>query len=81
MGNISINEVQGYLYPVDGSAAFDFVLPYSPSSAGSGGSGGTDGSGSGSGSIPTTGGLGWPLLALLISVGAVLVVRLRRRAG
>jgi hypothetical protein len=80
MGNVQpINQVQGFLYPVDGTAAFDFLLPDSPRGPGSGGTGGSGGSGSGGGSLATTGGLGWPLGALLVSVIAVIVVRLRRR--
>jgi uncharacterized membrane protein YgcG len=84
MGSATIPQVQTFLTPVDGAAAFDFVLPAGSGSGGGGGSGGgsggggSGGGGSGSGSIPTTGGLGWPLLALVTVLAAALAVRLRR---
>jgi len=84
MGNTSVNELQGFLYPVDGTAAFDFVLP----AKGSGGSGGenTDGGGDDTGgdgdddggTIPTTGGLGWPVAAVALAGAAVVARRMRR---
>jgi hypothetical protein len=85
MGNVSVNEAQGYLYPVDGTAAFDFVLPGKAvtqprgGSGGSGGSGGNGGSTGGRGSgLPATGGLGWPLAAVTVALTAAIAVRLRR---
>jgi hypothetical protein len=80
MGNVSAPEAQGYLYPVDGTAAFDFVLgapaarpgvPVPPKTAGGG-------TGSGGGGLPATGGLGWPLLAIAAVTAGLLVRRLRR---
>ncbi len=81
MGNVSTDEVQGYLYPVDGTAAFDFVLPgkaAAPPAGNTGGSGGTGGTG-GSG-LPATGGLGWPLAAVALAASGLAAVRLRRAA-
>jgi hypothetical protein len=83
MGNVSAPEAQGYLYPVDGTAAFDFLV-----GAGKAGSvrpvrvpppATTPGAGGGSGRLPATGGLGWPLLAFA-AIGAGLLVRRLRRA-
>jgi hypothetical protein len=78
MGNVSVPEAQGFLYPVDGTAAFDFVLGDAvrqpPGTPGTGGTGGTGGPGT----IPTTGGLGWPAAAVVLAACAVAAVRLRR---
>jgi hypothetical protein len=86
MGNVSAPEAQGFLYPVDGTAAFDFLVgaraasgtrpvqvppPAAPGS----------GTGSGSGRLPATGGLGWPLVGALALLGAFGVRRLRRPAA
>lgn len=80
MGNVSANEAQGFLYPVDGTAAFDFVLP-GKATGGSGGddTGGNDDDDDG-GTIPTTGGLGWPLGAVALGAAALAVARRRRSA-
>ncbi|HVF06885.1 MAG TPA: hypothetical protein VNA20_18755 [Frankiaceae bacterium] len=90
-----VPQVQSYLYPVDNAPAMDFAVPGRSrpvsgppgGTGGTGGSGGGDGSGpgeggsggSGGGRIPTTGGLGAPLVALALSVGALMLVRRRRR--
>jgi hypothetical protein len=84
MGNVSAPEAQSFLYPVDGTAAFDFVLPgraVAPKGGGSGGgSGGSGGGSSGGGSMPATGGLGWPLAAVTALAAGAVALRLRRRA-
>jgi hypothetical protein len=86
MSNVSVDEAQSFLYPVDGTGAFDFVLPgrASRSSGGTGGSGGSGGSGggggTGGGTMPATGGLGWPLAAVAVAGAALVAVRLRRTA-
>jgi hypothetical protein len=83
--NIPPAAVQSYYYPLDNAPAMDFklgaraaaaVTPVTPpNTAPGGGSGG----GNGPGTIPTTGGLGAPVLALvLLTIG--LAVRRRRRA-
>jgi hypothetical protein len=83
MANVSVAEAQSFLYPVDGTAAFDFVLPGGTAGGGTGGGGGTGtgGGNSGGGTIPTTGGLGWPLAAVTAAGAAVVGLRLRRRAA
>ncbi|HVF19387.1 MAG TPA: hypothetical protein VNA14_03995 [Mycobacteriales bacterium] len=85
MGNVSVNELQGFLYPVDGTAAFDFTLPgkgreIDKDTDGDDDTGGDDGSGGDDdgGTIPTTGGLGWPLAAATVAAAAAFAVRLRR---
>jgi hypothetical protein len=87
MGNVSANELQGFLYPVDGTAAFDFVLP-GPTTPGTGPGPGTgptarpnpptNGGPGGGGTTPSTGGLGWPIVAAGL-LGAAVLVTLRRR--
>jgi hypothetical protein len=88
MGNASVNEAQGFLYPVDNAAAFDFLL--GAKSDGTDGTGGedTDGDGDTGGDgdgdddgLATTGGLGWPLAAAALAGAGLLAVRLRRRAA
>jgi hypothetical protein len=88
MGNVSVDEAQGFLYPVDGTAAFDFLLPGAaaprgPGSGGGGGSGGGSGGGGGGGSggggLPATGGLGWPVAAFVAAGAGLVGLRLRRR--
>jgi hypothetical protein len=90
MGNISVDEAQGFLYPVDGTAAFDFVLPGAAApqgpgggsgggGSGGGGSGGGSGGGAGGGGLPATGGLGWPVAALTAAGAGLVGLRLRRR--
>jgi hypothetical protein len=85
--NIPVDaRVQSYLYPLDNAPAMDFrlgaaatgtavppVVRPPTSGGGSGGSGG-----GGGGTLPTTGGLGAPLLALLLLTIAVGVRRARR---
>jgi hypothetical protein len=85
MGNVSANEAQGYLYPVDGTAAFDFLLGAGTTTVGgTGGTGGTGGSGGsrggGGSGLPATGGLGWPVAAVVAAGAALATYRLRRRA-
>jgi hypothetical protein len=89
MGNVSANEAQGYLYPVDGTAAFEFVVgtgALAPTRSGAGagagaGSGpGTPASG-GSGRLPATGGLGWPGLAVGVLAAGLLLARRRASAS
>ncbi|MCU1590367.1 MAG: hypothetical protein JWP11_1623 [Frankiales bacterium] len=84
MGNVSAPEAQGYLYPVDGTAAFDFVLgaarPGSTRPVAGPGTTGSTGSGSGSGGrLPATGGLGWPIVGAVALAVALWLRRLRRR--
>ena len=81
MGNPSINEAQGFLYPVDGSAAYDFVLPAGSGLIGSPGSGspGPGAPGKGAGGLAATGGLGWPAVAAVLMFAASIGLRLRRR--
>ncbi|HEU0131005.1 MAG TPA: hypothetical protein VFQ85_08450 [Mycobacteriales bacterium] len=97
MGSVSVPELGTFLYPVDETAAFDFVLPGPPAAPGggdtgghtggtegTGGPGGSGGSGSGSGGsgIPATGGPGWPLGVALVAAGsAAVAARLRRRTA
>jgi uncharacterized membrane protein YgcG len=86
MSNVLV-EAESFLYPVDGTAAFDFVLPGKAArgtggggGSGGGGAGGGNGGGSGGGgTTPATGGLGWPVAAVAAGAGAVLAIRLRRR--
>jgi hypothetical protein len=89
MGNVSAAEAQGYLYPVDGTAAFDFLLgagttrvtrPGSVSPPGSGSPPGSAGGGSG-GPLPATGGLGLPAAAGLALLALALLVGRRRRGS
>jgi hypothetical protein len=87
MGNVSAPEGQGYLYPVDGSAAMDFVVGAAAAKPATGG--GRTGSGGTSrpptapgGSLPTTGGLGWPIgAAVVLGAGLLLARRLRTEHG
>ena len=84
MVNIAIDpRIQSYLYPLDNAPAMDFrlgaqaasvVRPVAPPAAPGGGTGGTGG-----GSIPTTGGLGAPLLALVVTGLALTLAFVRRR--
>jgi hypothetical protein len=84
MGNVSVPEAQGYLYPVDGTAAFDFLLGAGSTRATGpatrpGPPAGTTGSGGGGrGSLPTTGGLGWPVAAAAALLAGLAIRRLRR---
>jgi hypothetical protein len=91
MANVSANELQGFLYPVDGTAAFDFTLGSgtplpglpNPGKGSGGGNGPGGGGGNGPGRTPATGGLGWPLAAVAAATLAVLLRRHthRRAAG
>jgi hypothetical protein len=83
MGNVSVPEGQGYLYPVDGSAAMDFLVGAAaakPATRGTGsGTGGTARPPAApGGTLPTTGGLGWPLGGVLVLGAALLLARSRR---
>ena len=86
MGNVSVNELQGYLYPVDGAAAFDFVLPGRAADVDDddddtgGGGDDTGGGGDDDETIPTTGGLGWPVAAAVVAAAGAVVLRLRRES-
>jgi hypothetical protein len=84
MGNVSTAEAQGFLYPVDGTAAFDFLV----GARAAAGSGPVQvlppvapGAGGGGGGLPATGGLGWPVLGALALAGAFVVRRIRGTAG
>jgi hypothetical protein len=86
-------EAETYLYPVDNAPAMDFTLGSTtgapdPDPDPEPTDGGTPpsenprpGPGTGPGTIPSTGGLGTPLLALLVTAAAVLVLRRRRRVA
>jgi hypothetical protein len=87
MGNVSAPEAQSFLYPVDGSAAFDFVVPGRAPAVvvppGRGGGSGPAGPPTSGGGLPTTGGgLGWPIAGLAAVLGGLLAARAaHRRAG
>jgi hypothetical protein len=85
--------VQSYLYPVDNAPAMDFrvganavrppveVPPTTDTPGTDNGTGAGNGNGNGTGTIPVTGGLGAPLLALLLLATALSMRRLRERTG
>ena len=86
MANIAPTGVQSYYYPIDNAPAMDFkvgaqaasvVRPVTPPNTAPG----TDGaSGGNTGGIPSTGGLGAPVAALLLVGLALTIAAVRRRS-